>query len=85
MPVLLTFTSVTGTRKEAIETAETAKVVETVGAGKDSKKSKGDEYLRNLVQVLYIQYLITFRKKSILVSALFNLDSEVNAIYLTLA
>lgn len=54
------------------------KSVETVRAGKDS------EYLRiNLVQVPGIQYLITFKKKSVLV--LFDLDSEVNAIHSTFA
>lgn len=54
------------------------KSVETVGASKDS------EYLRiNLTQVPDIQYLITFKKKLVLV--LFDLGSEVNAIHSTFA
>ena len=43
--------SVIATRKKAVEAAE---------AGEDSEKNKGDKYLGNFAQVLYIQYLITF-------------------------
>lgn len=43
--VLVTSTPVTATRKEAFETAET---IDTIGAGKDSEKSKGSKYLGNL-------------------------------------
>ena len=59
-------------------------VDETAGASKDSKESK-DEYPKNLAQVPCIRYLIIFWKKSVPVSALFDLNSEVNAIYPTFA
>lgn len=36
------------TREEVVETVEIAKIVETTGAGKDNKKSKGN-YLGNLI------------------------------------
>ena len=75
----------TGTRKKTVETAEvveTAKAVGTAGIGKDGKESKG-EYPENLAQVPYIWYLIIFRKKFVLVSALINSGSKVNAIYST--
>lgn len=45
---------VTAIKEKAVETAE------TVGAGEEGKKSEGSEYLRNLAQVLYIRYSITF-------------------------
>lgn len=61
-------------REKAVE------IIETTKASKDSKKSK-DEYPENLAWVSFIQYLITFRKKFVLVSMLFDLYSEVNAIY----
>ena len=81
--VLATSTPLTETREEAVETVETGKtaeVVETTGAGKDGKQSKG-KYSKNLAQVLCIQYLIIFRKKSVL--ALLDSNSEVNAIHPT--
>ena len=53
MSVLVISMSVTKTRKEAVETAETA------GAGKDGTESKG-EYPENLAQVLNIRYPVTF-------------------------
>ena len=65
---------VTGTREEAVEAAE---------VGKDSEKSEGK--YPNLAQVPYIRYPITFQKKSVSVSALFNSGSKVNAIHPTLA
>ena len=65
----------TGTKKEALETA---KMAESARADKDGKKSKG-KYLENLAQVPYICYLINFRKKSVL--ALFDSGSKVNAMY----
>ena len=71
----MTFTPVTETRKEAIETA---KLHEAAGAGKNREKSKG-EYLKNLTQVSSIRYPTKFRKKS--VSALFDSGTEVNTIY----
>ena len=86
MSVLASSTSVTGTREEVVETAKavrTAKAIETVKVTKDSKKSEG-EY-PNLARVLCIRYPITFRKKSVPMSALFDSRSEVNTIYLTLA
>ena len=75
----------TGTKKETVEAAEsfgTAEAVETAKVDKDDKESKG-EY-PNLAQVPYIRYSITFRKKSVFMSALLDSGSEVNAIYLTL-
>ena len=75
-----TSTPVTETREEAIEVVET---VETAKVGKDGEESN-DEYL-NLIQVLCIRYSITFWKKSVSVSVLFNSGSEVNAIHPTLA
>lgn len=61
---------VTIARKKAIETIETA------GADQDGK------YLRaNFIQILYIQYSITFWKNSVL--ALINSSSEINNIQLT--
>ena len=77
--VSLTSTLVTRTRKETVETAE---AIETAKIAKDGEESKG-EY-PNLAQVLCIRYPITFQKKFMSVLALFNLGSEVNAIYLTL-
>lgn len=56
------------------------KVFESVEIAKASKDGKNSEYLgTNLVQVLYVQYPITFWKKS--VSVLFNSGSKVNIIY----
>ena len=80
MSVLATSTQVTETRKEIVETAE---VVESAKVGKDGVNSKG-EY-PNLTQVLCIRYPITFRKKSVSMSAFLDSGSEVNAIYPTLA
>ena len=71
---------VTGTREEAVETVE---AVETAKISKDGEKSEG-EY-PNLAQVPCIRYPITFWKKSMSMLALFDLGSEVNAIYPTLA
>ena len=78
MSVLTTFMSVIGIREEAVETTETAR------ASKNGKKSKG-EYLENFAQVLCIRYPITFWKKFVSMLVLFDLDSEVNAIYPTFA
>ena len=79
MLVSATSTLVTETREEAVETAE---AVESTEFGKDGVESKG-EY-PNLTWVPYIQYLITFRKKFVSILALFDSDSGVNAIHLTL-
>ena len=71
---------VTRTREETVEIAgavEDAKVI------KDGKESKG-EY-PNLARVSYIQYPITFRKKSVSVSMLLDSGSEINAIHPNLA
>ena len=73
-------TPVTGIREETVETAE---AVETAEDGKDGDESEG-EY-PNLAQVLCIRYSITFWKKSMPMSALFDSSSEVNAIHLTFA
>ena len=74
--ILATFTPVTKTRIEAVETG---KMVEFDGANKNSKESEG-KYPENLVQVLCIRYLINFGKKS--VSVLFDLGSKVDVVYL---
>ena len=66
-------------RKKAVKNVENSKNLRiTVGAGKDDKNPRS-----NLVQVLCIQYPIAYRKISILV--LFDLNSEVNVIYLIFA
>ena len=70
MSVLVTSTLVTATGKEVVKTAR---------ASKDGKESKG-EY-PNLAQVLCIQYSITFQKKFVSVSVLFDSGSEINVIY----
>ena len=82
--VSVTSTPLTGTREKAVETVKairTAEVVEIAEVGKDGEESKG-EY-PNLARVPCIRYLITFWKKSLSMSALFDSDSEVNAIHLT--
>ena len=79
--VLATSTPVTRTKEKAVETAKT---VETAGIGKDGKESVG-KYPKNLVQVPYIRYHITFQKNSVPMSALLGSSNEVNAIYLTFA
>ena len=79
-----TSTLVTGSREETFETTkaiETAEAVETAEIDKDGDKNEG-EY-PNLARVPCIRYLITFRKKSLPVSTLFDSDSEVNAIHPT--
>ena len=78
--VLATPTPVTETREEEVETTES---VGTVKVGKDDEKSKG-EY-PNLTRVPCIWYPITFRKKSVSMSALLDSGSKVNAIHPTLA
>ena len=68
MLVLANSTLVTINKRKAFEitkiariagTAETAKAVEVAEAGKDGKESEG-KYLKNFVQVSYIQYPINF-------------------------
>ena len=84
--VSATSTPVTGTREEAVEAAEsvgTVKAVETAKVGKDNKESESK--YPNLAQVPCIRYPITFRKKSMTMSALLDSGSKVNAIYPTLA
>lgn len=80
--VSATYTLVTKTRKKAIETAGIAK---TVGISKNNKESKGGRYPGNLAQIPYIQYFITFWKRSVPMMALFDCGSEINAIYPTFA
>ena len=66
-------------KEKEIENAKDGKNLGTTG-----KTSEDDENLRlNLVQVLCIQYPITFKKKSMLV--LLDLSSEVNTIHPTFA
>lgn len=74
MSVSATSTPVTRTKKEAV------KAVKTAGADKDGKESKS-EYPENFTRVLCIWYPITFRKKSVLVSALLESSNEVNTIH----
>ena len=86
--VLVSATSmpVTGTRAETIETAEAVKTTEAIGTaevGEDGDESKGE--CPNLARVPCIRYPITFRKKSVPVSALLDSGSEVNAIHPTFA
>ena len=86
MLVSATSTPVTRTREEAVEIAEsveTAEAVEIAEVDKDNEQSKS-EY-PNLARVLCIRYPITFRKKSVSMLTLFDLESEVNAIHPTLA
>ena len=80
MSVSAIFTLMTETREEAVEIT---KAIETTKDDKNGEKSKG-EY-SNLIRVPCIWYPITFRKKSESISALFNSNNEVNAIYPTLA
>lgn len=90
-PVLVSaiFIPVTRTRKEMVETAntgETIKAIETAGASKNGKENKDSKNSRsNLTQVLCIQYLFIFQKKSKLMSALLDSSSEVNVIHPTFA
>ena len=81
MSVSATFMPVIGTRAE---TVKTTKAVETTGAGKDKEEIKS-KYPENLTQTPCIQYPITFRKKSVPVSALFDSGSKINAIHPTFA
>ena len=74
MLVSATSTPVTGTRAEAVETAE---------VGENGDESEGE--CPNLACVPCIRYPITFRKKSVPVSALLDSGSEVNAIHPTFA
>ena len=77
MLVSATFTPMTATREEI------AKAVETAGAGKNGKESESGEYLGNFAWVFCIQFPITFWKKSMPMSTLFDSDSEINDIYPT--
>ena len=84
--VAATSTPVTRTREKTVKTAEAVenvKAIESTKVGKNGAESEG-EY-PNLAQVLCIRYLITFWKKSLSMSALFDPGSEVNTIHPTLA
>ena len=78
--VSATFTPVTETSKEVVETAE---AIETAKIAKGGKESE-DEY-QNLTRVPCIRYPVIFRKKSVSMSALLDLGSEINAIHPTFA
>ena len=78
MSVVTTYTLMSETREEVV------KNVETIGNSRNGKGNE-DECLENLASFPFIQYSITFRKKSVPVSALIDSDSEVNAIYLSFA
>ena len=77
--------SVIRSREEAVDIAETAEAIEIAGVSKNSKKSKDSNYPGNSTLVLYIQYPIVFRKKSMPVTTLLNLSNEINAIHPTFA
>ena len=84
--VSATSTPVTRTRVETVETAEAVKTAKTVGTakvGEDGNESKGE--CPNHAQVLCIRYPITFRKKSVLMSALLDSGSKINTIHPTFA
>ena len=69
----------TTARKKAFETAKTTETAGTAGTNKNNESGK---YLKtNLAQVTYIWYPIIFRKKFVLI--LFDLNNEINIIYLT--
>ena len=70
--------SVTGTRAETVETAESDRTTEV---GEDGNESEGE--CPNLTKVPCIRYYITFWKKFVPVSVLFDSGSEVNAIHPT--
>ena len=76
--VSATSTPVTGTRAETIETAE---AVGTAEVGENGDESEGE--CPNLARVPCIWYPITFRKKSVPVSALLDSGSEINALHPT--
>lgn len=82
---MVTLTSITIAREKAVQNTENAKKAKNNKNGKNienTRNSKNGEYLKiNLVQVLYIEYLIIFQEKSVLV--LLDLESEINAIHLT--
>ena len=78
MLVLATSTPVTETREETVQTAEAVETTEIVKDGDESK----NEY-PNLARVPCIRYFMTFRKKCVPISTLFDSGSEVNAIYST--
>lgn len=61
------------------------KVVETVKTGDNGKEIESSKYPENLAQVPCIQYLITFQKKSVPMSVLFDSSGEFNTIYPTFA
>ena len=77
--VSATSMSVTGTKEGAVKTVE---AIEIVGAGKNSKKSKGGENLRsNLARVPCIWYFMTFWKKFVSILALLDSGNKVNTIH----
>lgn len=70
LSVLTNYTLMTAAREKTIKNA---RITET------SKNSENDEFLAtNLIQIPCIQYLINFRKKSVL--TLFDSGNEVNTI-----
>ena len=83
--VLITYTSVIATRKEVVEITKTAETVETTRTEENGEENKGGRYPENLIQVLCIQYPITFRKKFVPLLTLFDTSSEVKVNHLTFA
>ena len=68
------------------EAVEIANAIETASISKNGEESKGEKNLRlNLAQVPCIRYSISFQKKFVLVLALLDSSSRVNAIHLTFA
>ena len=78
MSVLTTSTPVTETREK---TVKITKAIKSAEVSKDGAESKS-EY-PNLARVPCIGYSITFRKKSVSMSTLFDLGSKVNTIHPT--
>lgn len=69
MLILVTFIPVTVIKEEAIET------IDTTRADKNGKDTKNDKYLGIFARVPWICYSITFWKKSVPISALFDFSS----------
>lgn len=73
----------TGTMEEVVEAGKAVGTVEANEIAKVGEESKG-EY-SNRVQVLCLRYHITFWKKSMSMSRLFESGGEINAMHLTFA
>ena len=63
MSVLAIHIPVTVIKEKVAETTKITEADETVRAGEDGKKNKGDRYSENFVRVLSIWYSMIFQKK----------------------